>query len=71
MNEQHYDGNWQDTQFTPEQWARVPSTARRDPWAVNTINFTLRRSLTKNSRKSALLDLYSQQIRRLESLITL
>jgi len=30
MNEQHDDGNWRETYFTPEQWACVPSTA--SPW---------------------------------------
>lgn len=30
MNEQHDDGNWRETSFTPEQWACVPDTA--SPW---------------------------------------
>jgi len=32
MNEKH-DGSWRDTQFTPEQWACVPTTA--SPWHVS------------------------------------
>ena len=27
MTNYNEDGNWRETQFTPEQWARVPSTA--------------------------------------------
>ena len=30
MNTKNDDGSWRETQFTPEQWARVPSTA--SPW---------------------------------------
>ena len=30
MNEQHDGESWRETYFTPEQWARVPSTAT--PW---------------------------------------
>ena len=30
MNEQYEDNNWRDTQFTPEQWACVPTSA--SPW---------------------------------------
>ncbi len=30
MNEQHDDGDWRETSFTPQQWANVPATA--SPW---------------------------------------